>query len=183
MNKVLIVIPAYNEEANIENVVRELEDKYPQFDYIVVNDKYESDKPASFYTEDFISRMLEAEMKGLLSMTFVRFFLMDKHEPDYILGSLSFSHISRGSSPSANMGYKIDEYHRNEGLASLMIATALEDIVPDIGLHRTECYIHPDNSTSLHLMEKFGFIDEGIAHSYVRLNGIWQDHRRFVYIS
>ena len=110
-------------------------------------------------------------------------FLMDKHEPDYILGSLSFSHISRGSSPSANMGYKIDEYHRNEGLASLMIATALEDIVPDIGLHRTECYIHPDNSTSLHLMEKFGFIDEGIAHSYVRLNGIWQDHRRFVYIS
>lgn len=146
-------------------------------------DKYESDKPASFYTENFISRMLEAEMKGLLSMTFVRFFLMDRHEPDYILGSLSFSHISRGSSPSANMGYKIDEYHRNEGLASLMIATALEDIVPDIGLHRTECYIHPDNSTSLHLMEKLGFIDEGIAHSYVRLNGVWHDHRRFVYIS
>ena len=55
-------------------------------------DKYESDKPASFYTENFISRMLEAEMKGLLSMTFVRFFLMDRHEPDYILGSLSFSH-------------------------------------------------------------------------------------------
>ena len=41
MNKVLIVIPAYNEEANIENVVRELEDKYPQFDYIVVNDDLE----------------------------------------------------------------------------------------------------------------------------------------------
>ena len=38
MNKVLIVIPAYNEEANIEHVVRELEEKYPQFDYIVVND-------------------------------------------------------------------------------------------------------------------------------------------------
>lgn len=38
MNKVLIVIPAYNEEANIENVVRELEDYYPQFDYVVVND-------------------------------------------------------------------------------------------------------------------------------------------------
>lgn len=29
MNKVLIVIPAYNEEANIEHVVRELEEKYP----------------------------------------------------------------------------------------------------------------------------------------------------------
>ena len=30
MNKVLIVIPAYNEEANIEMVVRELEEGYPQ---------------------------------------------------------------------------------------------------------------------------------------------------------
>lgn len=38
MNKVLIVIPAYNEEANIENVVRELKEHYPQFDYVVVND-------------------------------------------------------------------------------------------------------------------------------------------------
>ena len=38
MNKVLIVIPAYNEEENIEMVVRELEEGYPQFDYLVVND-------------------------------------------------------------------------------------------------------------------------------------------------
>ena len=53
-------------------------------------DKYESDKPASFYTEDFISRMLEAEMKGLLSMTFVRFFLMDRH-------GLSGSSTARGA--------------------------------------------------------------------------------------
>ena len=38
MDKVLIVIPAYNEEANIEMVVGELERDYPQFDYVVVND-------------------------------------------------------------------------------------------------------------------------------------------------
>lgn len=38
MDKVLVVIPAYNEEANIEMVVGELERDYPQFDYLVVND-------------------------------------------------------------------------------------------------------------------------------------------------
>lgn len=38
MEKVLAVIPAYNEEANIEKVVGELERDYPQFDYVVVND-------------------------------------------------------------------------------------------------------------------------------------------------
>lgn len=38
MDKVLVVIPAYNEEANIEMVVEELERDYPQLDYVVVND-------------------------------------------------------------------------------------------------------------------------------------------------
>ncbi len=36
--KVLVVIPAYNEEANIRKVVDELEQNYPELDYIVVND-------------------------------------------------------------------------------------------------------------------------------------------------
>lgn len=36
--KLLIIIPAYNEEENISNVVRELTDHYPQYDYVVIND-------------------------------------------------------------------------------------------------------------------------------------------------
>ena len=38
MSKLLIVIPAYNEEANIEKVVGNLVTNYPQYDYVVVND-------------------------------------------------------------------------------------------------------------------------------------------------
>ena len=38
MNKVLLVIPAYNEEKNIERVVERLIREFPQFDYLVVND-------------------------------------------------------------------------------------------------------------------------------------------------
>lgn len=37
-SELLIIIPAYNEEKNIENVVSFIKDKYPQYDYIVVND-------------------------------------------------------------------------------------------------------------------------------------------------
>ena len=36
--EILVVIPAYNEEANIERVVDQLIEKYPQYDYIIVND-------------------------------------------------------------------------------------------------------------------------------------------------
>ena len=36
--KVLIIIPAYNEQDNIERVVDNLIENYPQYDYLVVND-------------------------------------------------------------------------------------------------------------------------------------------------
>ncbi|MBQ5333849.1 MAG: glycosyltransferase, partial [Oscillospiraceae bacterium] len=36
--KVLIIIPAYNESENIERVVDNLIENYPQYDYLVVND-------------------------------------------------------------------------------------------------------------------------------------------------
>lgn len=38
MSKLLIVIPAHNEEANIVQVVQDLIRHYPQYDYVVVND-------------------------------------------------------------------------------------------------------------------------------------------------
>lgn len=36
--KVLVIIPAYNEEENIEIVVNNMITKYPQYDYVVIND-------------------------------------------------------------------------------------------------------------------------------------------------
>ena len=36
--RILIVIPAYNEQENIERVVDDLIQNYPQYDYLVVND-------------------------------------------------------------------------------------------------------------------------------------------------
>ena len=38
MLKTLIIIPAYNEEGNIEKVVNNLVEKFPQYDYLIVND-------------------------------------------------------------------------------------------------------------------------------------------------
>lgn len=37
-DKILLIIPAYNEEENIEKVVNNLIQNYPQYDYVVVND-------------------------------------------------------------------------------------------------------------------------------------------------
>lgn len=41
--KVLIIIPAYNEEENIVRVVDDLVNNYPQYDYVVINDGSKDD--------------------------------------------------------------------------------------------------------------------------------------------
>lgn len=38
MNKLLIIIPAYNEEESIEKVVNEIINDYPHYDYVIIND-------------------------------------------------------------------------------------------------------------------------------------------------
>lgn len=38
MNQVLVIIPAYNEALNIERVVTGLMERYPMYDYVVIND-------------------------------------------------------------------------------------------------------------------------------------------------
>ena len=37
-NDLLVIIPAFNEEENICQVVTSLIEKYPQYDYVIIND-------------------------------------------------------------------------------------------------------------------------------------------------
>ena len=46
MDKVLLVIPAYNEEKNIERVVDHIKNDFPELDYVVVNDGSKDDTAA-----------------------------------------------------------------------------------------------------------------------------------------
>lgn len=50
MQEILLIIPSYNEEKNIEKVVGELKEHFPQFDHVVVNDG-SSDRTAAICRE------------------------------------------------------------------------------------------------------------------------------------
>ena len=49
MNNILLIIPAYNEAENIERVVDNLIENYPQFDYVVINDGSRDDTRKILY--------------------------------------------------------------------------------------------------------------------------------------
>lgn len=146
-------------------------------------DLYETEKPENFYTENFIANLLTAEYNAFVHGRHVRFFLFDSNCPHQIIGTVSFSNITGGFMNSCNIGYKIDQHFQRQGYGRRMLTMALKIMVTSCSLHRIEAYIAPDNTASIALAETLGFISEGTAYAYVRLNGKWRDHLRYVYIS
>ena len=45
-----------------------------------------------------------------------------------------------------------------------------------LNLHLIEAYVMPDNGASIRLLERCGFQSEGLKHSYMHINGKWEDH-------
>jgi [ribosomal protein S5]-alanine N-acetyltransferase len=48
-----------------------------------------------------------------------------------------------------------------------------------LGLHRLEAACLPHNVASARVLEKAGFVREGRARRYLKINGVWQDHDLF----
>ncbi len=145
-------------------------------------DRYETAKPENFYTKQYICAALNAEYAALAKGGFGRFFLFSDKKPDKIIGTVSYSGVTN-MNRSCRMGYKVDKNFRNQGFGSTMVKHMIEILVCEREMHRIETYIHPDNIPSVNLVKSLGFISEGTAYSYAKLNGSWQDHLRFVYIS
>lgn len=146
-------------------------------------DPLEAAKPENFYTLEFQEDLLRAELNMFLSGKSVRFFVFSDEQPDKIIGTISFLHIRKGAFMSGIIGYKVHKDYLRQGIAYHSISLALDAITSEMGLHRIEAYIHPDNAPSIALAGKLGFVPEGTAYDYVRLNDKWCDHLRYIYIS
>lgn len=146
-------------------------------------EQYEIDKPYNFYTLEFQKKLLEAEFEGFLHGNYVRFYLFDKDHADRIIGTISFSDMKRNAFFSCQIGYKIDSDYVNHGYGLKMLTNSIKLMQAEYHMHRIGAYILPSNLPSIKLVEKIGFEFEGIAKSYVLMNGTWTDHLCYAYIS
>lgn len=143
----------------------------------------EVEKPERFYTLAFQEELLRAEMSQFLQGKSLRFYVFLSHAPQAVIGTISFLEIRRSAFMSCHIGYKIDQAHTGCGYGCKSVSLALDIITREVGLHRIEAYIQPDNLPSIALAKKAGFVPEGTAYDYVKLNGQWCDHLRYIYIS
>lgn len=143
---------------------------------------FEPDRVSLFYTLAFHQTQLTYEYNLMQDHKMLRLFLFDKKQPDTVIGTVSLQQIQKGAFCNCSISYKMDQTVLQKGYAFEALTKLIEIAFYEYDLHRIEAGIVPTNLASLHLIEKLGFKQEGIAHSSVRLKGTWQDQITYALI-
>jgi [ribosomal protein S5]-alanine N-acetyltransferase len=96
-----------------------------------------------------------------------------------LVGQLTVSSIVWGSAMMATLGYWVDKDRAGRGIAPTAVAMVTDHCFRELGLHRMEINIRPENGPSLRVVEKLQFRDEGLRPRFLHINGAWADHRSF----
>jgi ribosomal-protein-alanine N-acetyltransferase len=92
---------------------------------------------------------------------------------------INLNEVVRGSFQSAYLGYYAFEPFAGQGFMSAGMTLVLRQAFREIGLHRLEANIQPENKASIALARRLGFRREGFSPRYLKLGGRWRDHERW----
>lgn len=93
-----------------------------------------------------------------------------------MLGTISFSNLSRFPFYSCNVGYSLAEKAQGHGYMRRGLTMACDYMFNVQKLHRIQAGYMPHNKRSEAVLEHVGFNQEGYAKDYLLINGEWQDH-------
>lgn len=96
-----------------------------------------------------------------------------------VVGQVTVGNIVYGAARWAHIGYWIDHRLAGRGLMPRAVALAIDHCFQQLGLHRIEINIRPENASSLRVVEKLGLRHEGRRPAYLHIDGAWRDHESF----
>ena len=106
-------------------------------------------------------------------------FFIIRRDDEAILGGITISNVRRGVSQSCSFGYWIGKPFARLGYMTEAVHGACGFAFDPLRLHRVEAATLPHNTASQGVLRKSGFREEGLARSYLKIDGKWQDHRLF----
>lgn len=95
---------------------------------------------------------------------------------DQIIAHCTLSNIVRGVFQAAYMGYGIDQEHAGQGHMLPFCQHVIEHAFDEQDLHRIMANYMPHNQRSGALLKRLGFVKEGLAKDYLKINGRWENH-------
>lgn len=96
-----------------------------------------------------------------------------------IAGQFSLSNVYRGAMSQGMLGYWLAREWSGRGLGILGAALVIDLVIGELGLHRIEVDVRPENRRSLGLCRGLGLHPEGLRPRFMHINGQWADHEAF----
>ncbi|MDP5307629.1 GNAT family N-acetyltransferase [Paracoccus spongiarum] len=93
-----------------------------------------------------------------------------------LLGAITLDNIRRGPAQTGTIGYWIGQPFARQGYMREAIGALVHHAFSALDLSRVEAACLPENAASRGVLERSGFKYEGVAQSYLQINGRWRNH-------
>lgn len=93
-----------------------------------------------------------------------------------VVGQLNVANVLHGSVCSGTVGYWVSKSVAGRGVTPTAVALVCDFFFFQMGMHRVEIDIRPENQPSLRVVEKLGFRREGVKERFIHIDGAWRDH-------
>jgi ribosomal-protein-alanine N-acetyltransferase len=93
-----------------------------------------------------------------------------------LVGAITLDNIRRGPAQAGTTGYWIGQPFAREGYMREALQAVVNHAFTTMDLSRVEAGCLPENNPSRRLLEQCGYKYEGVAQSYLQINGRWRNH-------
>jgi ribosomal-protein-alanine N-acetyltransferase len=102
--------------------------------------------------------------------------MLVRRSDNQLLGAITLDNIRRGPVQAGTLGYWIGAPFARQGYMREAILALVHHAFVVMDLSRIEAACLPENTPSRGVLEKCGFKYEGVAQSYLQINGRWRNH-------
>lgn len=106
-------------------------------------------------------------------------FVIARYLDDQIVGVINLNNVVRGSFLSASLGYYVGAPYVGQGYMAEGLELVKHYAFKTMNLHRLEANIQPTNTRSIALVQRTGFVLEGLSKDFLFIDGQWRDHQRW----
>ena len=122
----------------------------------------------------FTNRVYWAQ-RSVAGETALPLFLIRRTD-EALLGAITLDNIRRGPSQAGTCGYWIGQPFARQGYMREALLAMVHYAFSTVDLSRIESACLPENAASRGVLEKCGYKYEGVAQSYLQINGRWRNH-------
>ena len=132
--------------------------------------------PADFFTLEYMQQRVQRSIDEFEREQSVRLFLFEHRADARVLGTITLDRLHRGPFQACYMGYALDQHEQGKGVMHEALQAAIGYAFAECKLHRIMANYMPTNARSGALLRRLGFVVEGYARDYLRVDGQWRDH-------